>query len=158
MAEKRLLSWNVNGIRAIKNKGFFEWFYKESPDILCLQETKAQPDQLDDDLKEPKGYQRLLGLPGEKGLQRRGCIHQRKAAEVRYDFGERHSMSRDGLSSRNIRASPCLISISPTARWGPERLNYKMKFYDVFLNYADSLKAPGKNWSSAVTSIPPIKK
>ncbi|NUM62754.1 MAG: endonuclease/exonuclease/phosphatase family protein, partial [Ignavibacteriaceae bacterium] len=48
MKKIRLLSWNVNGIRAIQKKGFLDWFKKENPDILCLQETKAHPDQLDD--------------------------------------------------------------------------------------------------------------
>ncbi len=41
----KILSWNVNGIRAADKKGFFTWFQKESPDILCLQEVKATPDQ-----------------------------------------------------------------------------------------------------------------
>ena len=41
----KILSWNINGIRAIDRKGFFEWFQKESPDILCLQEIKALPEQ-----------------------------------------------------------------------------------------------------------------
>jgi exodeoxyribonuclease-3 len=55
MPEIKILCWNVNGIRALKNRGFLEWLQKESPDILCLQETKAHLDQLDDDLREPPG-------------------------------------------------------------------------------------------------------
>ncbi|MFC2103439.1 endonuclease/exonuclease/phosphatase family protein, partial [Bacteroidota bacterium] len=50
MSKIRLLSWNVNGIRAVYKKGFAEWLKTESPDILCVQETKAQPEQLSDDL------------------------------------------------------------------------------------------------------------
>ena len=53
----RLLSWNVNGIRAIYKKGFLDWFKKANPDILCLQETKAHPDQLTDELKNVNGYE-----------------------------------------------------------------------------------------------------
>ena len=67
MREIKLLSWNVNGIRAVKKKGFLEWFYKESPDILCLQETKAQPEQLDADLLEPEGYHAYWNYPERKG-------------------------------------------------------------------------------------------
>ena len=52
----RLLSWNVNGIRAIFKKGFQEWLTKDNPDILCLQETKAQPDQLEDQIMNCNGY------------------------------------------------------------------------------------------------------
>ena len=57
MSSWKLLSWNVNGIRAVAKKGFMEWFKSESPDILCLQETKAQEDQLDNSIKEIEGYQ-----------------------------------------------------------------------------------------------------
>ena len=63
MREIKLLCWNVNGIRALVKKGFLEWVQKESPDILCLQETKASPDNLTKDLLEPPNYRYLLELP-----------------------------------------------------------------------------------------------
>lgn len=47
---KKILSWNINGIRAVAKKGFIDWLKNESPDILAIQETKAQVDQLDDEL------------------------------------------------------------------------------------------------------------
>src|ERR1700728_2786412 len=53
----RIISWNVNGIRANVKKGAFDWFLKESPDIYCLQETKAHPDQLEEEVRTPAGYQ-----------------------------------------------------------------------------------------------------
>ncbi|MDR1373580.1 MAG: endonuclease/exonuclease/phosphatase family protein, partial [Treponema sp.] len=49
----RIVSWNVNGIRAVEKKGFIQWLREESPDILCLQETKARPEQLSKELIEP---------------------------------------------------------------------------------------------------------
>ena len=52
----KILSWNVNGIRAMQKKGFLDWLYKESPDILCIQETKAQKEQLTTDLITPTDY------------------------------------------------------------------------------------------------------
>ena len=52
----RIITWNVNGIRAHVKKGAFDWFLKESPDIYCLQETKAHPDQLDESVRQPQGY------------------------------------------------------------------------------------------------------
>ena len=61
MAESiRVLSWNVNGLRAVQKKGFLEWFSQESPGILCLQETKAQEDQLPDGLKNVEGSSHWL--------------------------------------------------------------------------------------------------
>jgi exonuclease III len=55
LKEMNILCWNVNGIRAAKRSGLLEWLYRESPDILCVQETKANPDQMDDALREPAG-------------------------------------------------------------------------------------------------------
>ena len=53
---KKIMSWNVNGIRSIFRKGFTEWFSRESPDIFCAQEIKAQLDQLTQESLEPEGY------------------------------------------------------------------------------------------------------
>ena len=52
----KMLSWNVNGIRAIHKKGFLEWILKENPDVLCLQEVKAEEGQIPKDLQEIPGY------------------------------------------------------------------------------------------------------
>ena len=52
----KILSWNVNGIRAMSKKDGWQDFLKENPNIFCLQETKAHPDQLSDELREIKGY------------------------------------------------------------------------------------------------------
>ena len=52
----RLFSWNVNGIRAVQKKGFLDWLQKEQPDILGLQETKAELGQLNEELLKPAGY------------------------------------------------------------------------------------------------------
>jgi exodeoxyribonuclease III len=144
MDEKKLLCWNVNGIRAIKNKGFLEWLNKESPDILCLQETKVQPDQLDSDLKEPKGYFTYWAYPERKGYSGVALFTKEKPAAVKYDFGN----TRLDIEGRIIIAEYpgfTLFNIYfPNGKQGPERLNYKMTFYDIFLKYTDSLKAKGK--------------
>ncbi|HUT68328.1 MAG TPA: exodeoxyribonuclease III, partial [Dehalococcoidales bacterium] len=144
MKETKLLSWNVNGIRAVKGKGSLDWFYKESPDILCLQETKAQPDQLDADLKEPAGYHAYWNYPERLGYSGVAVFTKEKPMDVRYDFGD----SGLDLEGRVIIAGYpgfTLFNIYfPNGKSGPERLNYKMAFYDVFLKYADSLKDAGK--------------
>src|SRR5437867_3022718 len=63
----RILCWNVNGIRAAQRKGFLDYIKKEKPDVLCLQETKAQPDQLDPELLNVKGYQSHFVSAEKKG-------------------------------------------------------------------------------------------
>src|SRR5690606_7388580 len=57
MRTLKLVSWNVNGLRAVAKKGFLDWFRSEDADIVCLQETKAAPEQLSDELAAIPGYQ-----------------------------------------------------------------------------------------------------
>ena len=65
MPKLKLLSWNVNGIRAAEKKGFLKWLGKESPDILCVQETKAHIEQLSKELINPNSY-KTYWSSGEK--------------------------------------------------------------------------------------------
>ena len=59
----RILSWNVNGIRAVDKKGFFNWFKEDSPDILCLQEIKARQDQVPLYLRDTPNYYIFRSVP-----------------------------------------------------------------------------------------------
>ena len=67
MAKARILSWNVNGIRAAYKKGFLDWFLSENPDILCIQETKAHEEQVPDAIKDIKGYHAFFSSAEKKG-------------------------------------------------------------------------------------------
>ena len=139
----KLLCWNVNGIRAIKNKGFLEWLQRESPDILTVQETKANLEQLDTDLKEPQGYLTFWNFPERKGYSGVAIFTKETPLSVRYDLGE----TGLDLEGRVIIAEYpefTLMNIYyPNGKKDQERLDYKMAFYDVFLEYADTLKAAG---------------
>ena len=73
----RILSWNVNGIRAVERKGFLDWMMEVDADIMCLQETKAHPDQLSKGLIDPKGYQSYWSSAEKKGYS--GCVIYSKA-------------------------------------------------------------------------------
>jgi exodeoxyribonuclease-3 len=144
MSEKKLLCWNVNGIRAIKNKGFLEWFHRKSPDILCLQETKAQPDQLDADLKQQPGYHVYWAWPERKGYSGVALYSKEEPINIKDDFDEK-SLDIEGRVIIAEYTDFTLFNVYyPNGKAGPERLNYKMTFYDVFLKYADALKGKGK--------------
>lgn len=144
MREIRLLCWNVNGIRAVKNKGFLEWLNSEYPDILAVQETKARPEQLDDDLKSPIGYHTYWNYPARKGYSGVALYTREKPVKVSYSLGD----SILELEGRVIEAEYpgfTLFNIYyPNGKKDHERLDYKMVFYDEFLKYADSLRADGK--------------
>jgi exodeoxyribonuclease-3 len=144
MSENKLLCWNVNGIRAIKNKGFLNWLQKESPSVLCLQETKAQPDQLDADLKAPPGYYVYWAYPERKGYSGVALYSKEEPRSVEYDFGGGDINIEGRLIIAEYPAFTLFSVYFPNGKQGPERLNYKMKFYDVFLDYADALKKQGK--------------
>ena len=145
MKETKILSWNVNGIRAVKGKGFLKWLSEESPDILCLQETRAQPEQLDKDLLEPEGYHTYWNYPERKGYSGVATFTREKPQQlVQYDFGH----TDFGLEGRVLRTEYpefTLFNIYfPNGKKDETRLKYKMDFYDTFLQFADSLKAKGK--------------
>lgn len=144
MKETKLLSWNVNGIRAVRNKGFLEWLSQESPDVLCLQETKAQPDQLDADLKEPAGYHAYWNYPERKGYSGVAVFTEEEPLNLRHDFAN-DSLDLEGRVIIAEYPAFTLFNVYfPNGKQGPERLNYKMTFYDIFLKYADSLKDASK--------------
>ena len=63
----KLISWNVNGVRAAQRKGFLDWLHDTQPDILSIQETKAHPDQLDPELAQPEGYHAYWTSAERKG-------------------------------------------------------------------------------------------
>lgn len=144
MKEMKLLSWNVNGIRAVKGKGFLEWFYKESPDILCLQETKAQPGQLDAELLEPEGYHAYWSYPERRGYSGVALYTREAPRNIKYDLGD-NSLDIEGRVVIAEYPAFTLMNIYfPNGKRDQERLDYKMAFYDVFLDYADGLRNRGK--------------
>ena len=85
MAKKglTLLSWNVNGVRAAYKKGLLGWLKEAAPDILCLQETKAQPEQLPEDLLEPPGYHVVWHWGERKGYSGVATFHRKTPLDLR---------------------------------------------------------------------------
>ncbi len=144
MQEMKLLSWNVNGVRAIKGKGFLDWLNRESPDILCLQETKARPEQLDDDLKEPPGYHTYWNYGERKGYSGVAVFTKEEPLDVRYDFGESGLDIEGRVIIAEYPGFTLLDIYYPNGKKDRDRLDYKMNFYETFLKYADSLKNAGK--------------
>lgn len=144
MPKVRALSWNVNGIRAVHKKGFLEWFNEESPDILCLQETKASVDQLPEALIQVDGYQAYFSTCERKGYSGVALYTKIPPKQVTYGFGI-ETFDREG---RTIVADygefVLLNNYFPNGRASTERLEYKMRFYDAFLEFAERQKNQGK--------------
>ena len=144
MKELKILCWNINGVRAATRKGFLGWLYKESPDILCLQETKANPEQLDKDLRDPHGYHAYWNYPGQgKGYSGVAIFTKEKPIKVQNGFG----IPEFDTEGRTIVAEYpeyTLFNVYfPNGKKDETRLKYKMDFYEAFLQVVDSLKARG---------------
>jgi len=141
----RLISWNVNGIRAADRKGLFTWFQKEKPDILCLQEIKATKDQIPPYLKNTPGYNIFISSAERKGYSGVITYTKQKPKEIKKGFGI-DKFDREGRILITEFPSFTLFNIYfPNGKKNQERLDYKLDFYDTFLRYADNLKAEGKN-------------
>lgn len=145
MKKIRILSWNVNGLRAVHKKGFLDWFNTEKPDILCLQETKAQEEQLPDEVRNIEGYHSYFSSAVKKGYSGVAIYTKQKPLTVKKGFG----IERFDSEGRILIAEyPDYILINiyyPNGKAREERLRYKMDFYEAFLEYANNLKKKGKN-------------
>jgi exodeoxyribonuclease-3 len=141
----KILSWNVNGIRAADKKGLYTWFQREKPDILCLQEIKAQPEQLPPHLRNTPGYDVYLNSAERKGYSGVATFSNTKPIDVKKGFG----IEKFDIEGRTlITEYPGFVLFNiyfPNGKKNQERLDYKLDFYDTFLAVADNLKAKGKN-------------
>jgi exodeoxyribonuclease-3 len=146
---KRLYSWNVNGIRACAGKGFLEWLARESPDFLCLQETKAWPEQLDASLIAPadgKGgsYHSYWAQAGKKGYS--GVAIYSKAEPRSISFLGAPEYDEEGRALVADFADFVLVSAYfPNSQDGGARIGYKLGFCDAVLALCDRLTAAGRH-------------
>ena len=143
MKEIKILCWNVNGVRAAVKKGFLEWLQKESPDILCLQETKASPDNLTTELLEPPGYKTYWNYPERKGYSGVATFSRQKPVKTQNSLGVKEFDSEGRvIISEYLEFTLCNLYF-PNGKQSAERLQYKMDFYDAFFNYLEPLRKRG---------------
>lgn len=140
----RILSWNVNGLRAIYKKGFLEWFLEEKPDVLCLQEVRAMEEQLPSELKEVEGYHAFFSSAERKGYSGVAIYTTVTPESVKRGF-DIERFDREGrVLIADYRDFVLLNIYFPNGGSSKERLQYKLEFYDAFLDYVSKLKEEGK--------------
>jgi exodeoxyribonuclease-3 len=156
----RIISWNVNGLRANVKKGGFDWMLNESPDIFCFQETKVHPDQLEEGIRNPAGYFSYFDhSKGRKGYSGVAVYSKIKPEKVEYGFGleEYDQEGRflalffdagafDDTLNKNIKNLGKFVFINtyfPNGGGGPERLAFKLRYYDEFLKYINVQRNKG---------------
>ncbi len=145
MKKIQIICWNVNGIRAVYRKGFREWFSETKPDVLCIQETKATPKQFPTPIRRIDDYHTYFNSAERKGYSGVAMFTKIKPDKVENGFGI-GEFDREGRTLIADYGDFVLFNIYfPNGKMSPERLQYKMDFYDAFLEYADELKEQGKN-------------
>jgi len=137
---RNIISWNVNGLRAVHKKGQFDRILEEGPDILCVQETKALPEQLDPGLRNPDGYKSYFHFPVvKKGYSGVAIYSKEEPVKVTSDFWIKE-MDQEGRLIMAEYKDFLLINVYfPNGGGAPERLHYKLEFYDHFLEFIDKL-------------------
>lgn len=141
----RILCWNVNGIRAIWKKGFPEWFDKEQPDILCIQETKAQPDQLGEDIKNFKDYKSYFFSAEKKGYSGVAVWTRQEPIRVSTGFSNPYFDMEGRVIEMEFPGFVLFNVYFPNGGRGPERVKYKLDFYDSLFQRTEQLRKEGKN-------------
>jgi exodeoxyribonuclease-3 len=140
----KIYSWNVNGLRAIAKKGFFEWINDENPDILCIQETKLQQEQLKGDIKDIDGYKSYFSFAEKKGYSGVATYTKLEPMSVKHGMGI-DKFDSEGRFLETEFANFTLLNIYfPNGQRDEERLSYKMEFYDALLDYCNKLVDEGK--------------
>lgn len=139
----RIVSWNVNGLRAVARKELlYPMFMELHPDVLLLQETKAHPDQLPDTVRSVPSYRSFFDTHASKGGYSGTAIYTKTEPNtVTYGMGD----TRFDTEGRMVTAFYDDLIISniyfPNGGQGPDRLKYKLDYYEAFLEYVERLRA-----------------
>ena len=140
----KILSYNVNGIRAALNKGFGDWLKDAAPDVICLQETKAIKEQVDTAIFEELGYNHYWHSAQKKGYSGVAILTKDTPLNVQEGTGIEH-MDFEGRVVRADFAHLSIISLYLPSGTNLHRLDYKFKFMDDFQDYINTLKKESPN-------------
>lgn len=140
----KIISWNVNGIRAILRKGFEEWLCEEDPDIICIQETKVSLDKLEEVKFINNKYHRYYVCAEKKGYSGVAIFSKIKPLKIIRSFNKEFD-SEGRLIGCKYENFILFNIYFPNGNQSAERLDYKLKFYDSFLDYMDQLIKNGNN-------------
>ncbi|MCL4102346.1 exodeoxyribonuclease III [Fibrobacter sp. HC4] len=141
-----IYSWNVNGLRSAAKKGFADWFSSTKPDILCLQEVRAEEDQIDEAIAHPEGYFAYWNAcKRKKGYSGVGVLSQIEPDRVNYGF-DIEEFDDEGRVLQLVFPDWVLNCIYfPNGGSGDDRLDYKLRFYDAFLENSKRWLDDGKH-------------
>ena len=136
MKEMRLVSWNVNGLRACINKGFYDYFKESDADIFCLQETKMQPGQAE---IISEGYHQYMNSAVRKGYSGTMVFARQEPLQVTYGLGMEEHDQEGRVITCEYESFYLVTCYTPNSKEGLARLDYRMQWEDDFLAYLKRL-------------------
>jgi len=141
----KIISYNVNGIRAAMKKGFIDWLIREQPDVICVQEIKALQEQIDIEALEKIGYKYNYWFSAEKkGYSGVGIISKKEPNNIFYGTG----ISEMDFEGRNLRVDFdqfSIMSLYLPSGTNLDRLDFKLSYMDKFYDYISNLKKTNPN-------------
>jgi exodeoxyribonuclease-3 len=140
----KLISWNVNGLRAAWKKGFPEFVAAQDADVLCIQETKIQQEQLTPEMTNLAGYRSYWSMAEKKGYSGVATYTRSEPLAVATNFAS-PALDMEGRVIHTEYPDFHLFNgYFPNSGMGPERLAHKLRFYDEFLTLTERLRKAGK--------------
>ena len=133
----KLISWNVNGLRAVMGKNFMEFFNEVDADIFCLQETKLQEGQIEMDLP---GYHQYWNYAEKKGYSGTAIFSKKEALSVKYGIGIDEHDHEGRVITLEFEDFYFVTVYTPNSQDGLKRLDYRMQWEDDFLAYLKGLE------------------
>lgn len=132
----KLISWNVNGIRAAEKKGFLDWIAASDADVVAVQETKASPEQLSDALRNPPGYQSAWNAAEKKGYSGTGTYTRRPPLSVRTGMDAPRFDTEGRVLIHEFEPFVFYNIYFPNGGRGMDYVAHKLAFYKRFLELA----------------------
>ena len=140
----RIISANLNGIRSAVNKGFLPWATKQEADFICMQELKAQRDDLDDTILNPNGLHGYFHHAEKKGYSGCGIYTPHKPDEVIYGYGNEEFDAEGRYVEARFKNLSVISVYMPSGSSSPERQEAKYRYLDSFLPHLITLKKSGR--------------
>ena len=141
----RIISYNVNGIRAAINKGLLSWLAQEQPDVLCLQETKAQPEQIDTAPFEAMGYHCYLHSAEKKGYSGVAIFCKQLPDNVVVGMNKPLYDSEGRVLRADFGDLTVVCAYIPSGTTGDVRQEFKMCFLEDFMHFITNLRREREN-------------
>ncbi|MFT5086061.1 MAG: exodeoxyribonuclease-3 [Candidatus Latescibacterota bacterium] len=140
----KLISWNVNGIRSVARKGFHAWLGNAKPDVLSLQETRAWPEQLEEELLAPLGYKSYFACAQKKGYSGVAIYSRNEPLEIIEGLGDEQFDGEGRTLTARFEDFSLVNAYFPNGQRDHARVPYKMDYCRAFLSHCQELRARGQ--------------